>query len=286
MKNMVTAMNSGASSGSGSSSGHQSLFSPGRIDDLRSLEVQLLAEQKRRCEVEAELTACRKQYLGVLGANKGRGSVKPLIEKVRRAGGIKENSGGSGGARLNMSSSAYKKSLLRQRAWNEVYLEWLRKCPGVVLDAGNGGRKVTRPDQLTMKQARALTAQQRLILAEWSVLLQSEDLEIAKRGLLEEREKIREHANRIRSQLEEEELKQQHLRRQRLPDSDVVEQEVFEKEPVQVQVRGYAAQERIWQRPTPQQRMQDDEEILAAARARAAIAGRERLSPAQASSSH
>ena len=68
------------------------------------------------------------------------------------------------------------------------------------------------------------------------------------------------------------------MRRQRLPDSDVQEQEVFEKEPVQVQVRGYAAQERIWQRPTPQQRMQDDEEILAAARARAAIAAEEIVS--------
>jgi hypothetical protein len=320
MKNMVTAMNAGGSGGSGGgglgsggggggggsardSGASASAMSSTRFEDLHSLEVQLLAEQKRRCEVEAELTVCRKQYLAVLGANKGRGSVKPLVEKVRRAGGGRKDSDGDA-RKTNISGSAYKKSLSRQRSWNETYLDWLRRCPGVVVDGagggGGGGRKITRPDQLTAKQARALTAQQRLVLAEWSVLLQSEDLEMAKHGLLEEREKIRQHANRIRSQFEEEEKQQRQRQRKQqqqqqqqqkqqagqeedyefaLREEDFERQGVYDEleradevAQVGVQERDYSPpQQRIWHRPTPQQRERDDEELLVVARATAAI---------------
>jgi hypothetical protein len=52
---------------------------------------------------------------------------------------------------------------------------WLKKCPGVV--AEGGGNTATRPTQLTLRQAKLLTPSQRVTLAEWSVLLQMEELE-------------------------------------------------------------------------------------------------------------
>ena len=268
MKSMVTAMNFGkldtAQNKTGAIGVHSSEASSSPIhgvENIQDLGIQLLAEQKRRREVEAELTACRKQYLSVLGANKGRASVKPLVDKILRS--TKDNQSQNPGGQ-SAKKSTYQKSLLRQRNWNETYLNWLRKCPGVVAEGGSV-QNLTRPDRLTPKQAKVLTAQQRVVLAEWSVLLQSEELEVAKKALLEEREKMREHAIRIHSQLEWEEKQREKEEKESLNFHWEDQKKEFENgapaafftEKKEDEVQG-----RIWQRPTPQQQEEDDEKSL------------------------
>lgn len=149
--------------------------------------LELQAERKRRKEVENELTELRQQYLSFSNdTSRGRGAVKPLVDRLRQTDHSKKRDTSSSSAppttRIN------KINLDKQRAWNRIYISWLKKCPGVI--AEGGGNTVTNPSQLTSRQAKLLTPTQRVTLAEWSLLLQTEELERCKLLLLEEREKI------------------------------------------------------------------------------------------------
>ena len=132
-------------------------------------------------------------------AGRGRGAVKPLVERLRQTEtsstglATPRHKGSSSSSSSSSGSAALKKTKLeKQREWNRTYVQWLKRCPGVVSEGG--GNTITRPDQLTMRQSKLLNPTQRVTLAEWSLLLQTEELERSKRMLLEEREKFR---NRI-----------------------------------------------------------------------------------------
>ena len=169
------------------------------VSHLRRVTLELQAERKRRREVEMELTSLRQQYLTFTNDTvRGRGAVKPLVDRLRQTEKkskpnktplSKSAKGGGGGGNSTAATAEHKVKLDMQRAWNRVYINWLKKCPGVVSEGG--GNTVTRPNQLTPRQAKLLNPSQRVTLAEWSLLLQTEELERTKILLLEEREHFR-----------------------------------------------------------------------------------------------
>ena len=143
------------------------------------------------------MTALRQQYLTFTNnTQRGRGAIKPLVDRLRQTEKSEKLSNHKTPSKKNghkkktsnelKQQKQLKIKLDMQRQWNRIYINWLKKCPGVISEGG--GNTVTKPQQLTPRQAKLLTPTQRVTLAEWSLLLQTEELERTKVLLLEERE--------------------------------------------------------------------------------------------------
>ena len=143
------------------------------------------------------MTALRQQYLTFTNnTQRGRGAIKPLVDRLRQTEKSEKLSNHKTPSKKNghkkktsnelKQQKQLKIKLDMQRQWNRIYINWLKKCPGVISEGG--GNTVTKPQQLTPRQAKLLTPTQRVTLAEWSLLLQTEELERTKFLLLEERE--------------------------------------------------------------------------------------------------
>ena len=82
-------------------------------------------------------------------AGRGRGAVKPLVERLRQtetSAGLAtpRHKGSSSSSSSSSGSAALKKTKLeKQREWNRTYVQWLKRCPGVVSEGG--GNTITRP---------------------------------------------------------------------------------------------------------------------------------------------
>jgi hypothetical protein len=168
LRDMLRSLGGGSLVGSSNSGGGGGVGGGGGSLNTTLLELQ--AERKRRKEVENELTALRGQYLSFTNdTSRGRGAVKPLVDRLRQTEVVSKKSTSKSSKTSNAANEKVK--LDKQRAWNRTYITWLKKCPGIV--AEGGGNTITKPNQLTPRQAKLLTLTQRVTLAEWSVLLQT-----------------------------------------------------------------------------------------------------------------
>jgi hypothetical protein len=170
LRDMLRSLGGGSLVGSSNSGGGGGGGVGGGGGSLNTTLLELQAERKRRKEVENELTALRGQYLSFTNdTSRGRGAVKPLVDRLRQTEVVSKKSTSKSSKTSNAANEKVK--LDKQRAWNRTYITWLKKCPGIV--AEGGGNTITKPNQLTPRQAKLLTLTQRVTLAEWSVLLQT-----------------------------------------------------------------------------------------------------------------